>query len=88
MFASPLGGGAREASREELYDIVKEGFSRRFGVWRDDLVKTSLSGKDKAHVWAQAGFRTSAGNRPHAWVLLRTIKRIRASDGCLGTERR
>ena len=27
------------------------------GVWRDDLVKTSLSGKDKAHVWdAAAGF--------------------------------
>ncbi len=26
--------------------------------------------------------------RPCAWVLLRTIKRIRASDGCLGVERR
>src|SRR5918997_7089973 len=26
--------------------------------------------------------------RPRAWVLLRTIKRIRAPDGCLGVERR
>ncbi len=79
----------REASREELYDIVKRRVvPAAMAALRGDLVKTSLSGKDKAHVWAPAGFRTSAGDCPHAWVLLRTIKRIRASDGCLGTERR
>lgn len=38
-----------------IYDIVKRRFSRRFGALRDDLVKTSLSGKYKAHVWASVG---------------------------------
>ena len=33
-------------------------------------------------------FPRDAARLENAWVLLRTIKRIRASDGCLGIERR
>ena len=54
--------------------------------------KTSLSAKTKRSACVGVVFGVSyprGGNFcPHAWVLLRTIKRIRASDGCLGTERR
>jgi hypothetical protein len=45
----------REASREELYDIVNRRVypARLWSCLRVDLVKTSLSGKYKAHdaVW-------------------------------------
>ena len=76
------------------FPIVNEGSSRPATAYRDDLEKTS-SGNEKNKV--QARLRThrrspgSPGGRrrlPRAWVLLRTIKRIRASDGCLGIERR
>ena len=50
-------------------------------------MKTSLSGKYKAHDAVWDGSPAVPGDNA-AWVLLRTIKRIRASDGCLGVERR
>ena len=51
----------------------------------------TLSGKYEAQALVSTyGLAPSEVRRllHRAWVLLRTIKRIRASDGCLGIERR
>ena len=81
-----------EGVRDPCVDIVKEGSTRRLQRFegRPLYMKTSSGDEEIAlRGWRDPFRPASMGRRPfsRAWVLLRTIKRIRASDGCLGAGR-
>ncbi len=84
----------RLLSRSLAIDIVKEGSARHLQCFQGRLDEEHRLAilSNKAQACGRCGSDRSSDlerrPRPRAWVLLRTIKRIRASDGCLGVERR
>src|SRR3569833_1279811 len=73
--------------RAGCIDIVKEGIARPKGGFKGEF--------DRRHSLTKAVRGHRSGELfapwrylPRAWVLLITIKRRRAADGCLGAKRR
>ena len=73
------------------FEIVNEGFARDLQSFEGQLEKILSDYKVQARGMRKCGASLDVLHRRHhpcAWTLLRTIKRIRASDGCLGAGRR
>ena len=76
---------------------MKEGFARRLQrfradlyediVWQDGEVGMYDPALVISNAWRTPDRRLGKGRRALAPVLVRMIKRLRASDGCLGIER-
>ena len=63
--------------------------ARRKALARADLIDDIIVWlRNTKRMWMGAGDLVRARRMSKAWVLLRTIKRLRASSGCLGVERR
>ena len=77
---------ARSSPERRRIEIVKGRFGRAVMPFRSKPRRHCLA-NIKVHAWALRHF-FPVGEATSAWVLLRTIKRKRASDGCLGVERR